>query len=144
MAVKSIFKRPNGHSPVDRHVVDWFYVYVSDRGCRVASFQATYFARAAYTECFPNERRGGGADFVDQWLVCEDGKTIGRWNHWEFPFKDNDYWLNCRTTMEAARERAVSLLTERILSHRSVIETLEQSVRANLTEGEKVSDGHNS
>ncbi len=142
MIAKSIFKKPNGHAPVDRHEVEWFHVYVSDKGCRISPFKAVYFVRSTYSDVLAGSR-GDGADFVDQWLIYENGRTIGRWNSWEYPFKDNDYWLNCRTTQEAARARAVALLSENVVAHRSIIETLEQNIRANMAEGEKVSDGHN-
>lgn len=104
--------------PVDGYTLRFWQLNMSEHWVYIKEKVATYYVNTSWGEYSPgNDRRG--APLVDDWMVCEDGRGVGRISCWKGVLTgDAD---DCFPTEKAARldalrrlGRYIELVSERL------------------------------
>lgn len=115
---------------VDRHEFVWYRLSMSEHWCYIHKVVARYYKDTSWkefckTDGQTSQMNDHGAPLVDQWMLFEDGHSVGRVIGWA---QIGDYFTRCHGVRDtfSTREEAVA---EAIKRANKIIEVAKKTIK---------------
>lgn len=118
-----MFKHTLPQKPVDKYQIEWWSLRISSAWCYIEHCVAIYHVNTPWDEYKPDCK--GGADLVDDWMICAGGSASGRVHGWRALFAPSFDWENGFATEKEAAEEAIKRLNGYITQYKGEIAEVE-------------------